>query len=71
MIKTIEFYFLSFISILLQFIFLSILKEFNEEFLKYIEITVLSQIIKPLCFIIVFVFIALIAAVYRYRGTLD
>ena len=45
MIKTIEFYILSFISIVLQFIFLSILKEFNEEFLKYIEITVLSQII--------------------------
>ena len=45
MIKTIEFYILSFISIILQFIFLSILKEFNEEFLKYIEITILSQII--------------------------
>lgn len=45
MIKTIEFYILSFISIVLQFIFLSILKEFNEEFLKYIEITILSQII--------------------------
>ena len=45
MIKTIEFYILSFLSIILQFIFLSILKEFNEEFLKYIEITILSQII--------------------------
>ena len=42
MIKTIEFYILSFISIVLQFIFLSILKEFNEEFLKYIEKRVLS-----------------------------
>ena len=32
---------------------------------------VLVQIIKPLCAIIFFAFIALLAAVYRYRGTLD
>lgn len=45
MVKTIEFYFLSCIGIILQFLFLSILKEYDEEFLKYIEITVLSQTI--------------------------
>ena len=45
MAKTIEFYFLSCIGIILQFLFLSILKEYDEEFLKYIEITVLSQTI--------------------------
>ena len=45
MAKTIEYYFLSCIGIILQFLFLSIVKEYDEDFLKYIEITVLSQTI--------------------------
>jgi len=45
MYKIFEFYLLSFAVIILQLLFLSLLKEFSLDFIKYIEISTLSQII--------------------------
>jgi hypothetical protein len=43
--KNIQFYLFSFFTIFFQFIFLSLLKEFDKEMIKYIEINTVTQII--------------------------
>ena len=45
MLKNINFYFLSVITLLFQFLFLSIIKEYENEFIYYIQIISLNQII--------------------------
>ena len=49
MLKNINFYFLSVITLLFQFLFLSIIKEYENEFIYYIQIISLNQII--ICFL--------------------
>lgn len=43
--KTINFYIISFLTLIFQFLFLSIIKEFENEFIFYIQIVTINQIL--------------------------